>query len=87
MQLFIGPLIERDGGYCYETFTVSDGIRTSFRYRRVEEARYDRRVLIAESVSNPRCSVCECETLAEFEDAVTRVRAEAETGALAHERR
>lgn len=70
MDLFIGPVIERDGGYCYETFTLSDGRRTSFRYRRVEEARHDRRVLLAEYASNPRYLIHECETLAGFEEAV-----------------
>lgn len=70
MDLFIGPVIERNGGYCYETFTRSDGLRTSFRYGRVEEARYDRRVLTAEHAANPRYRIHECETLAEFEAAV-----------------
>jgi hypothetical protein len=70
MDLFIGPVIARDGGYCYDTFTPCDGLRTSFRYRRVEEARHDRRVLIAEYASNPRYRIRECETLAEFENAV-----------------
>jgi hypothetical protein len=76
-ELLIGPLIERGGGYCYEMFTPCDGLRTSFRYRRIEQARYDRRVLIAESVANPRYAVRECETLAEFEEAVAKARAEA----------
>jgi hypothetical protein len=78
MELFIGPLIERNGGYCYDTFIISDGLRTSFRYRRIEQARHDRRVLIAECASNPRCLVRECETLAEFGEMVARARADAE---------
>jgi hypothetical protein len=86
-ELLIGPIIGRNGGYCYETFTLSDGIRSSFRYPRVEEARYDRRVLIAESAANQRCVVHECETLGEFEEAVERARAEGEAAAGgAHER-
>src|SRR5579884_3150681 len=64
MELFIGPVIERDGGYCYQTFTLSEGLRTSFRYRRVEEARYDRRALIAECAANPCCRVREYEAVA-----------------------
>lgn len=80
-ELFIGPVIGRNGGYCYETFTLADGIRGSFRYRRVEEARYDRRVLIAEAAANPRCVVRAYETLAQFEEAVAQARAEAEGGA------
>lgn len=72
MELFIGPVIERDGHYCYDTFTLRDGVRTSFRYRRVEEARYDRRVLMAES--GDHSSLREFETLAQFEAAVTEAR-------------
>jgi hypothetical protein len=81
MELLIGPVIQRGGGYCYETFTLADGLRTSFRYRRVEEARYDRRVLIAESAANPRCIVREYTTLAEFEEAISKARADAGTSA------
>lgn len=80
MDLFIGPVIERDGEYCYETFTRSDGVRTSFRYRRVEQAIHDRRVLIAEYAANPRWLIRECATLAAFEEAVERVRAAASAG-------
>lgn len=77
MELFVGPVIERDGHYCYDTFTRADGLRTSFRYRRVEQARYDRRVLMAES--GDHSSVREFETLAAFEEAMAEVRALAET--------
>lgn len=78
MNLFIGPVIERNGGYCYETFTRADGIRTSFRYRRVEEAIHDRKVLVAEYASNPRTLIHECETVAEFDEAVTGAHADGE---------
>jgi hypothetical protein len=83
-ELLIGPIVGRNGGYCYETFTLADGTRSSFRYRRVEEARYDRRALIAESAVNRRCLVREFETVNEFADAVARAEGEAAAGA--HER-
>ena len=83
MDLFIGPVIERNGGYSYETFTLADGVRASFRYRRVEEAIYDRKVLLAEYATNPRYLIRECATLAEFEEAVAETRA----GGLAAEHR
>src|SRR5579875_3698559 len=72
MELFIGPVIERDGGYCYQTFTLSEGLRTSFRYRR--------RALIAECAANPCCRVREYETVAEFEEAVAKARSGAGPG-------
>ena len=48
-DLYVGPLIERGGRFSYDTFSLVEGLRSSFRYRRVEEARYDRRVMVAEA--------------------------------------
>jgi hypothetical protein len=70
MDLVIGPLIERDGSYGYDTFTPREGLRPSFRYRVLEEARYDRRAMIAESQHDPRLTVHVCETQGEFEERV-----------------
>ena len=66
-ELFIGPLIERSGKFAYDTFSQVDGLRSSFRYPRIEQARYDRRVMIAELRADLRVSVHVCETLGEFE--------------------
>jgi hypothetical protein len=66
-ELFIGPLIERSGKFAYDTFSRTDGLRSSFRYPRIEQARYDQRVMIAELRADPRVSAHVCETLGEFE--------------------
>ena len=76
IDLYIGPLIARNGGYSYDTFSQAEGLRSSFRYRRVDEARYDRRAMIAEWRSQPHVLVHVCETLPEFE----RARAAASDG-------
>ena len=65
-DLYVGPLIERGGRFSYDTFSFVEGLRSSFRYRRVEEARYDRRVMVAEAESGPHFRLRICETLAEF---------------------
>jgi hypothetical protein len=75
-ELFIGPLIERSGKFSYDTFSVSEGLRSSFRYPRVEAARYDRRALIAEAGSDLYLRVHACETLAEFEQLMAAARYE-----------
>lgn len=75
-DLYIGPLIERSGRFSYQTFSSTDGFRSSFRYRRVEEARYDRKAMIAEARSVPHSRVHVCETVVEFEQAVAAARAE-----------
>src|SRR5215831_317226 len=55
MEMLIGPLLERNGGYGYDTFTVAEGLRSSFRYLRLDAARYDQRALVAEASRDPHC--------------------------------
>jgi hypothetical protein len=76
MELLIGPLLERNGGYSYDTFTRADGLRRSFRYPRVDAARYDQRALVAEARRDSRCNVHICETQSEFETLVAAATAE-----------
>ena len=66
-DLYIGPLIERSGKFAYDTFSQADGLRSSFRYPRIEQARYDRRAIIGELRLDPRLEIHVCETLPEFE--------------------
>ena len=81
MELLIGPLLERNGGYSYDTFTRAEGLRRSFRYPRLDAARYDQRALLAEARRDSRCKVRICETQSEFEQLVRE--AEAVDGAVA----
>ena len=77
-DLYIGPLIERGGKFSYDTFSLTEGLRSSFGYPRVEEARYDRRPMVAEAGSSLHSHIHVCETLAEFEQLVEAVRNTAE---------
>lgn len=74
MEMLIGPLIERNGGYSYDTFTVAEGVRSSFRYPRVDAARYDQRALTAEAKSKSHYTIRSCDTQAEFEQQVEAAR-------------
>ena len=76
MELLIGPLLERNGGYSYDTFTRAEGLRRSFRYPRIDAARYDQRALLAEARRDSRCNVHICETQSEFETLVAAATAE-----------
>jgi hypothetical protein len=76
MELLIGPLLERDGGYSYDIFTRAEGLRRSFRYLRIDAARYDQRALAAEARGDSRCKVHICETKSEFEQLVRAANAE-----------
>jgi hypothetical protein len=73
-DLYIGPLIERSGKFSYDTFSMTEGLRRSFRYPRVEEARYDRRTLLVETGSDARARIRVCETVEEFERMVAQAR-------------
>jgi hypothetical protein len=65
-EVLIGPLIERGGRYCYDIFTTGEGLRSSFSYRRLEEARHDRQTFCAEVRADPHRQLRICETLNEF---------------------
>jgi hypothetical protein len=65
-ELIIGPLIERGGRFYYDIFAAEDGLRSSFGYPRIEEARHDRRSFMGEVARDPRRKVRLCETLNEF---------------------
>jgi hypothetical protein len=74
MEMLVGPLLERNGRYSYDTFTLAEGLRSSFRYLRLDAARYDQRALIAEAERDQRCTVRICETQTEFEQLVEAAR-------------
>ncbi len=80
MELLIGPLVERNGGYSYDTFTRAEGLSRSFRYLRIDAARYDQRALMAEARRDSRCEVRVCETQSEFEQLVTAANVDREFG-------
>jgi hypothetical protein len=73
-DLYIGPLLERGGKYGYDAFSAAEGMKSSFNYRCVVEARHDQRALLAEAARDPRCNLRICETLSEFEAAVAAAR-------------
>jgi hypothetical protein len=86
MDILIGPLLERNGGYSYDTFTVADGLRSSFRYLRLDAARYDQRALIAEARRDPGCIAHICETQAEFQQLVEAARRDSTTNSATDRR-
>jgi hypothetical protein len=77
-NLYIGPLIERNGKFSYDTFSLAEGLRSSFHYRSVGDARYDRRAMVAEVGSGAQFDAYIYETLAEFEQLVEAARSASE---------
>jgi hypothetical protein len=74
MEMLVGPLLERNGKFSYDTFMLPEGLRSSFRYLRIDAARYDQRALIAEAERDPRCKVRICDTQTEFEQSVAALQ-------------
>jgi hypothetical protein len=74
IDLYIGPLIERGGKFAYDTFSQAEGLRSSFRYPRIEQARHDWRAMVAELRSDPRVRIHVCETLNEFDRQVAETQ-------------
>ena len=62
--------ISSTDAFSYDTFSLGEGRRSSFRYQRVEQARHDRNAMVAEAEANPNISVQICETAAEFRQQV-----------------
>jgi hypothetical protein len=66
MQTVVGPVITREGGYAFDSWTPQTGLNRGYPYRRVEDAHYARRVEIR---SHPRSSIdhiLACNTIDEF---------------------
>ena len=78
-ELLIGPLIERGGRFWYDIFSPDEGLKSSFGYPRIEEARHDRRSFFAEARRDPRRKVRLCESLSEFLRLVEAAARQADT--------
>ncbi len=61
MQIVVGPVVTRDGGYAFDLWTRERGLARGFCYRRVEDARYARNVEI-----RSRGPMVACATLDQF---------------------
>ncbi|GGF14695.1 hypothetical protein GCM10011611_20610 [Aliidongia dinghuensis] len=61
MNIIIGPVLARDGGYAFDYWIAKDGFVCGCVYRRIEDAYYARRALAAAEHAD-----AVCETLSEF---------------------
>ena len=66
MQIVVGPVLTRKGGYAFDCWTPEQGLSQGYTYGRVEDAHYARKVEIR---STKQCSSNEtiaCSTVDEF---------------------
>lgn len=67
--LIIGPILKRDRGYAFETWSASSGHGISAHYLTYEQTRYDRSHLIRTTRRDGTPSI-ECEDVASYEAAI-----------------
>ena len=46
MQIVLGPVLTRNGGYAFDCWTPEEGLSRGYTYGRVEDAHYPRNVEI-----------------------------------------
>jgi hypothetical protein len=66
VQVVIGPVLWREGGYAFDSWTPEEGLSRGYIYRRVEDAHYARRVEIRSCNKVRACQIAACGTVDEF---------------------
>ena len=66
MQIFIGPVLTREGGYAFDCWTPEEGLQRSFTYRRVEDAHHARQFDIRCRENDRTDRMVACNTVDEF---------------------
>ena len=67
MQIVLGPVIARKGGYAFDCWTLEEGLSRGYTYDRIEDARYARNIEIR-SHNNKRSldQTIACSTVDDF---------------------
>jgi len=66
MHVVVGPIVTRDGGYAFDSWTPEKGLRRGYSYRRIEDAHYARKVEIGSRARSFAGPMVACSTLDEF---------------------
>jgi hypothetical protein len=71
MQIVIGPVVTREGGYAFDAWSPKQGLQRGYTYRRIEDAHYARKFEIrCRDAGRPDNTVA-CNTADEFERSTT----------------
>jgi hypothetical protein len=63
MDMIIGPILKRAGGYVFDTWSECEGLNRGYPYRRIEDANYARNAAIR---TDATLSATVCHTLDDF---------------------
>jgi hypothetical protein len=66
MQIIVGPVLTRKGGYAFDCWTPEEGLSCGYTYGRIEDAHYARKVEIRYSKKLDSDHTVACSTVDEF---------------------
>ena len=72
MHVVVGPIVTRDGGFAFDSWTPERGLSRGYSYRRIEDAHYARKVEIRSRVRSFVGPMVACSTLDEFSSVLAK---------------
>jgi hypothetical protein len=66
MDIVIGPVLMRKGGYAFDCWTPEEGLSRGYTYGRIEDAHYARNVEIRSRTNGYSDHTIACSTVDEF---------------------
>jgi len=66
MQIVVGPVLTRKGGYAFDCWTAEEGLSRGYTYGRIEDAHYARNVEIRSRNKGSSDPTIACSTVDEF---------------------
>jgi hypothetical protein len=72
MHVILGPIVTRDGGFAFDSWTPEKGLSRGYSYRRIEDAHYARKVEIRSRARNFAGPMVACSTLDEFSSVLAK---------------
>jgi hypothetical protein len=66
MQIVLGPVLRRKGGYAFDCWTPEEGLSRGYIYARIEDAHYARNVEIRSCNKGSSDQTIACSTLDDF---------------------
>jgi hypothetical protein len=66
MQIVVGPVLTKKGGYAFDCWTPEEGLSRGYTYGRIEDAHYARKVEIRSRNNGSSDPTIACRTVEEF---------------------
>jgi hypothetical protein len=66
MQIVVGPVLTRKGGYAFDCWTPEEGFSRGYAYGRIEDAHYARKVEIRSQKKGCSDHTIACDTADDF---------------------